>query len=241
MPLGDFKMTIRNFPVAQSLYIKYCKEHNTQALNEIYIQEDDFCAQAQTFILESLDEKKRHMKDSLLTAASEAYKKGRKELYVSMCDETLKLLRFQRDFEEKQPNAKNKFIGKSVHDTCKLLLEMNEAKLAEKFRNDYKIPDKRYWWLKINHLAQSKDWIELEKFSKLKKSPIGYTPFIDVCLQNDNRQEALKCLEEAADIAFQQRDIQGLLYVQSKCSSQFPQTQLSEKINAMIMQLESRK
>ncbi|XP_018576701.1 vacuolar protein sorting-associated protein 16 homolog isoform X1 [Anoplophora glabripennis] len=259
MPLGDFKMTIRNFPVAQSLYIKYCKEHNTQALNEIYIQEDDFSAQAQTFILESLDEKKKHMKDSLLTSAMEAYKKGRKDLYAGMCDETLKLLRFQRDIEEKLPAAKNKLAGLSVHNTCKSLLEMNETKLAEKFRNDYKIPDKRYWWLKIDSLAQQKEWVELEKFSKVKKSPIGYAPFVDVCLQNDNKEEALKylsrvsedlkvkycikvgCLEEAAEIAFQQRDIQGLLYVQSKCNLQFPQTQLNEKIGNMITQLESKK
>lgn len=151
-------MTIRNYPVAQSLYIKYCKEHNTQALNEIYIQEDDFSAQAQTFILESLDDKvcfqleiiieyititlqKSHVKDSLLTSAMEAYKKGRKELYASMCEENLKLLRYQRELEDKL-NMKNKFVGKSVHETCKLLLELND-KLAEKFRSDYKIPDKR--------------------------------------------------------------------------------------------------
>lgn len=55
MALSDFKMTIRNFPVAQALYIKYCKEHNPQALNEIYIQEDDFNSQAQLFLVESLD------------------------------------------------------------------------------------------------------------------------------------------------------------------------------------------
>ncbi|CAH1109343.1 unnamed protein product [Psylliodes chrysocephalus] len=259
MPLGDFKMTIRNFPVAQSLFIKYCKEHNTQALSEIYIQEDDFCAQAEMFILDSLDDKKNHMKDALLTSALEAYKKGRKDLYVSMCDESIKLIRFQRDVEDKVPNAKNKFIGKSVQDTCKTLLEMKETKLAEKFKNDFKIPDRRYWWLKINSLAKHNDWIELEKFSKLKKSPIGYAPFVDVCLQHDKRQEALKylpkvsedikvkycikaaCLEEAADIAYHQRDMQSLLYVQSKCGNQFAQNQLAEKINTMIMQLDSKK
>lgn len=49
------------------------------------------------------------------------------------------------------------------------------------------------------------------------------------------------CLDEAADIAFQQRDIQGLLYVQSKCGSQAAHAQLLERINAMITQLESRK
>ncbi|CAG9864088.1 unnamed protein product [Phyllotreta striolata] len=259
MPLGDFKMTIRNFPVAQSLFIKYCKEHNTQALSEIYIQEDDFSAQAEMFILDSLDVKKNHMKDALLTSALEAYKKGRKDLYVSICEESIKLMRFQRDVEDKLAEAKNKLIGKSVHDTCKILLDMKETKLAEKFKNDFKIPDKRYWWLKINSMADQNDWIELEKFSKAKKSPIGYAPFVDVCLRQDKRQEALKylpkvgddikvkycikagCLEEAADIAYHQRDVQSLLYVQGKCGNQFSNVQLTEKISAMIMQLESKK
>ncbi|CAH2009594.1 unnamed protein product [Acanthoscelides obtectus] len=57
MTLGDFKMTIRSFRVAQSIYIKYCKEHKQQALNEIYIQEDDFDSQAETFISENSDSK----------------------------------------------------------------------------------------------------------------------------------------------------------------------------------------
>lgn len=32
----------------------------------------------------------------------------------------------------------------------------------------------RYWWLKLKSLAEKEDWEELEKFSKTKKSPIGY-------------------------------------------------------------------
>lgn len=82
------------------------------------------------------------MRDSLLTSALEAYKKGRKELYASMCDDSLRLLRYQRDLEEKFGGRHN-FVGKSVHNTCKILLEINEVKLADKLRNDYKIPDKR--------------------------------------------------------------------------------------------------
>lgn len=57
----------------------------------------------------------------------------------------------------------------------------------------------RYWWLRITNLANRKDWIELDKFAKQKKSPIGYAPFVDVCLQNDNRQEALKYLPRVND------------------------------------------
>lgn len=32
----------------------------------------------------------------------------------------------------------------------------------------------RFWWLQITVLADGGDWLELEKFSKSKKSPIGY-------------------------------------------------------------------
>lgn len=81
------------------------------------------------------------MKDSSLTSAHEAYKRGRNDLSASMCEEALRLQRHQREFEEK---LKHRFCGKSVHDTCKKLLEIKELKLAEKFRNEYKIPDKRY-------------------------------------------------------------------------------------------------
>lgn len=198
MPLADFKMTIRNFPVAQSLYIKYCKEYNTSALCEIYIQEDYFAAQAQMFIADSLDEKKSHMRDSLLTSALDAYKKGRKDVYAGMCEEALKLLKLQRELEDKlQEN--NGFVGKSVHETCKTLLEMKEHKWADKVKNDFKIPDKRYWWLKITALASQGDWTELEKFSKVKRSPIGYSPFVDVCLANNNQEEAKKYVPKVED------------------------------------------
>lgn len=35
----------------------------------------------------------------------------------------------------------------------------------------------RFWWLKINALGEIGDWVELEKFSKGKKAPVG----MEVC------------------------------------------------------------
>ena len=46
--------------------------------------------------------------------------------------------------------------------------------MAEQLRKEFKVPDKRFHWLKVRALAESRDWIELEKFAKSKKSPIGY-------------------------------------------------------------------
>lgn len=134
------------------------------------------------------------MKDANLTSALEAYKKGRRDFNASIIEESLKLLRFQRDLEEKL-NRKNQIVGKSVNDTCKLLLDLNEN--ANKFRNDFKIPDKRFWYLTIHSLAQREEWAELEKFSKSKKSPIGYAPFVDVCLKK--KDEALHYLPKVSE------------------------------------------
>ncbi|XP_044761312.1 vacuolar protein sorting-associated protein 16 homolog [Coccinella septempunctata] len=255
MALGDFKMTIRAFPISQALYIKYCKKHNIQALNEIYIQEDDFASQAEMFILQSMDDEKSHMKDSFLSSAAEAYRKGRKDLYASMCEESLRLVRYQREIEDTL-NSRNEFQGKSVHETFKLLLEKKEYKHAEKLKNDFKMSDRRYFWLKIHHLAEIEDWVELEKFSKMKKGNASFAAYVDVCLEFNNKNEALKylpkvsdslkvkyytktgCLEEAAKIAYAQKDAQGLQYVQSKCVGQ---PVLYEKINGMITQLDLRR
>ncbi|KAL1505520.1 hypothetical protein ABEB36_005068 [Hypothenemus hampei] len=254
MPLADFKMTIRNFPVAQALYIKYCKEYQKAALREIYIQEDDFPSLALLNIEESLEDTNGLGIDSQLTTALEFYKKARKDLYASMCEENLKLLRFQRELDNKL-QLPEKLIGKSVHETCKTLLENKEVKLAEKLRNDFKIPDKRYWYLRIAILAKQNDWSELDKFSKLKKSPVGYGPFVDACWANNNKNEALKyiskvtdelkakyylqieCYEEAAEVAFQNRDIQTLRNIQCRLSNKQPE--LLQKLTLMLNRLDS--
>ena len=66
----------------------------------------------------------------------------------------------------------------------------------------------RFWWVRIKVLAEKRDWNELERFSKSKKSPIGYEvlqsmcvdvvitallqPFVEVCIQHNSKNEALK-------------------------------------------------
>ncbi|CAH2009593.1 unnamed protein product [Acanthoscelides obtectus] len=93
------------------------------------------------------------MKEALLTSAAEAYKKGHKDFCTTMCEEGIKLFRFQKEVEEKIPAMKSKLLDKSVNATCRVLLEANELKLAEKFRNDFKIPDKRV--ARVNKTAAS--------------------------------------------------------------------------------------
>jgi hypothetical protein len=51
------QMLIRNYPTAQSLYIKYCKIFHPEAVRNMYEMEDDYGALAGLLIQESSVEK----------------------------------------------------------------------------------------------------------------------------------------------------------------------------------------
>nr|CAD7587886.1 unnamed protein product [Timema genevievae] len=254
MPMAEFQMTIRNYPMAQSLYLKYCRDHNIETLRDIYDQEDNHNAKAAFYLKESYDPKNSTTKAASLESAKQSYRSARNEFAATMCEEQQKLLKYQTTLEDK---FRREFVGLSVHDTVHLLLMLNEVKLAEKLRAEYKVPDRRYWWLRILSLAALSDWSELDKFSKTKKSPIGYEPFVDVCLKYDKQSEALKyltrvkddlkvkyylklgMLEEARNVATEHRDVQALLFVQSRCGT--TKKTLSDQIDATIAQLTTKK
>nr|CAD7202791.1 unnamed protein product [Timema douglasi] len=304
MPMAEFQMTIRNYPLAQSLYLKYCRDHNIETLRDIYDQEDNHNAKAAFYLKESYEPKLggheamggkslsppstsrgcrsspgfqgRHpcrgriavgqavddvvcsqnstTKAASLESAKQSYRSARNEFAATMCEEQQKLLKYQNTLEDK---FRREFVGLSLHDTVHLLLMLHEVKLAEKLRAEYKVPDRRYWWLRILSLAALSEWSELDKFSKTKKSPIGYEPFVDVCLKYDKRTEAQKyltrvkddlkvkyylklgMLEEANNVATEHRDVQALLFVQSHCGT--AEKTLSDQIDATIAQLTAKK
>ncbi|XP_055324768.1 vacuolar protein sorting-associated protein 16 homolog [Sitodiplosis mosellana] len=227
--LADFQMIVRTFPTAQNLYKKYCNLNSKSALQEIFNQEDDFVAQAEFALREGIANS--NIESSLLTA-SVAYKKAHKDVEAELCEDSRKLLKDQKTFADKYTLPRSQtFYGSSIHETIKRLLVLGDLKNAEKKKTEYKVPDKRFWWLRIQVLSESFQWDELEKFSKAKKSPIGYEPFVEVCLKQNNVEEAKKYLpkcrndkkikwyiraglaEEAALASFEQRDLHSLYTV----------------------------
>ena len=53
---------------------------------------------------------------------------------------------------------------------------------------------KRFWGLKIGALAEGRFWDVLFAFANEKKSPVGYVPFVEVCMKYDNVEEAARYL-----------------------------------------------
>merc|ERR1719341_971881 len=108
-----------------------------------------------------------------------------------------------------------------------------EVKLADKLKFEFKLSERKYFWLKVRAFGESGQWAELNALAKTKKSPIGFAPFLDVCLKQGERAQAAKYLSllgqedrlryslklgalgEAAEAAFVLRDIDALSRVES--------------------------
>jgi hypothetical protein len=94
-----------------------------------------------------------------------------------MTDDAHRLLQLQSTYEAELEH-KFSFVGLSVDEFVSALIREGFSKRSERVRVDWKIPDKRWYWVKLKALTDAKDWDALEAFAKSKKSPIGYEPFV---------------------------------------------------------------
>uniref|UniRef100_A0A674KBK7 Vacuolar protein sorting-associated protein 16 homolog n=1 Tax=Terrapene triunguis TaxID=2587831 RepID=A0A674KBK7_9SAUR len=163
-------------------------------------------------------------------------------------EDQIKLLRMQRRLQDELDKP---YVDYSLHDTVYGLILDGNHKRAEQLYRDFRIPDKRFWWLKIGALAEREDWEEMEKFSKSKKSPIGYLPFVEICMKHHNRHEAKKyaarvtpeqrvkahiLLDQAADAAIEHKNENEMNLVLSKCTAA-TDSSVVEKINRAKAQI----
>uniref|UniRef100_A0A8L0DSR5 Vacuolar protein sorting-associated protein 16 homolog n=1 Tax=Oncorhynchus mykiss TaxID=8022 RepID=A0A8L0DSR5_ONCMY len=204
MNRGDFFMTLRNQPVALSLYRQFCKHQEQDTLKDLFNQDDDHQELGNFYVKASYKEKKLEARLSLLQSAVDEYNKAKNEFAAKATEEEKKLLRFQRRLDEEKGEA---LLGLSLQETLHALLTSNFHKQAEQLYRDFRVPDKRYWWLKLTALAEKDDWEEMEKFAKSKKSPIGYLPFVEVL-----------CACGAAEAAIERRSEGEISTVLSRCS-----------------------
>ncbi|KAF3443568.1 hypothetical protein FNV43_RR13255 [Rhamnella rubrinervis] len=90
------------------------------------------------------------------------------------------------------------FVDSSISDTIGHVLSWETIELL-KVKTEFKVSEKRWYWLKVFALATIRDWDALEKFSKEKRPPIGYRPFVEACIEADEKGEALKYIPKLAD------------------------------------------
>lgn len=186
-------MTIRDHPLALNIYKKIMRESNRAGLYGIYNTEDDQKAIAEYHFQNAIETEGL---ESNLSMIGNAYAQGRCTLEAELCADTSRLIKLQKTLSTKYNVSLN---GLSIHETIQELLLIGELKEAERIRSEFKVPDRRFWWLRILTLSSQHKWEELEKLAKSKKSPIGYDPFVEVCLKQDNVMEARKYIPRCRD------------------------------------------
>uniref|UniRef100_A0A674K778 Vacuolar protein sorting-associated protein 16 homolog n=1 Tax=Terrapene triunguis TaxID=2587831 RepID=A0A674K778_9SAUR len=246
---GTFFMTLQKQPVALSLYRQFCKHQELETLKDLYNQDDDHQELGNFHVHSSYSSEKRiEGRVAALQNAVDEYYKAKNEFAAKATEDQIKLLRMQRRLQDELDKP---YVDYSLHDTVYGLILDGNHKRAEQLYRDFRIPDKRFWWLKIGALAEREDWEEMEKFSKSKKSPIGYLPFVEICMKHHNRHEAKKyaarvtpeqrvkahiLLDQAADAAIEHKNENEMNLVLSKCTAA-TDSSVVEKINRAKAQI----
>lgn len=133
---------IREYPLALNTYKNITKEWSKASLYGVYDECDDHKAIAEYDFRLALQNQNLEANLSLITSK---YIHAKCSTEADLCSETSRLRKMQKALKEKY-NLKlegRSFQGLSVHETISTLLDLDELKEAEKFKNDFKVPDRR--------------------------------------------------------------------------------------------------
>ncbi|PKK73317.1 vacuolar protein sorting-associated protein 16 [Rhizophagus irregularis] len=252
LPLPEFFRIINNKPMACNLFEVYCKQQDLKLLADFYYQDDRCVESANITILESYKQKDLNERTNKLKIALKSYQDDKEHAFEAKAvDENIRLLQVQAQFEKEM---NQQLVGLPLNETVHKCITTNNPNKANKLKSDFKIPDKRFWWIKLKALVEMRDWPELERLSKSKKSPIGYEPFVEECIKAIQHKEAIKYITKcdpavrpglfikigdfkaAGQEALALKDIQLLREIQSKCTDQI----IAQELDAYIAQLSSK-
>lgn len=193
LPIAEFFKIINEKPLACNLLEIYCRQQNLSLLKDYYYQADYKSETAAILTNESYEETDVMSRIDKLKEALKFYSEDKDKTFeVKSTDEHIRLLQIQEQLEKETNQV---FLELSLSETIFKCLIYGQSSRANKLRSEFRIPDKRFWWIKLKALVKTNDWDGLEKFSKTK-SPIGYIPFIEECLKVNAPQEASKYVEK---------------------------------------------
>lgn len=182
----DFYTLLRSHDEARWMWENYCRLTNRPGLMTMYRAGGGNSALAREEVIDAHASAEVLQRVEKLKKAVAIYKKTDKFAHQQTEDE-LKLLEFQIDLEKNFPGTE--FVGSSLYSTLYRCIMLGHEKKSKEIREAFKVPNKRWWWIKIRAYSQSGKWDSLRRFSE-QRSPIGFQPFFDVCFEAKNNEEA---------------------------------------------------
>ncbi|KAI0266050.1 vacuolar assembling/sorting protein VPS16 [Gloeopeniophorella convolvens] len=199
LPLGSFFRLIedggaRLAPASRLLQV-YAREQNPEMLRDFYYSDDRRVESAVLCLEEARRMQDPTSKITSIKSAQKFFSEDRERAFeAKMTDEYSKLLAFQQTLE-KEASERIEFFGLSVDETIKKCLLNGMSKRADKLKSDFKVPDKRFWYLKLHALTATRDFEGLDTFARSKRSPIGYEAFVRHLVARGHTKEAVSYVQ----------------------------------------------
>ncbi|KAG2242071.1 hypothetical protein Bca52824_096085 [Brassica carinata] len=206
-PLEFFAM-IQGRVLARDLFVAYSRCHKQEFLKDFFLSTGQIHEVAFLLWKESWDMGKNPMASKgsplhgprikLIEKASNLFSQTKEHTFESKAaEEHAKLLRIQHELEASTKQAI--FVDSSINDTIRTCIVLRNNRAAAKVKSEFKVSDKRWYWLKTFALATIKDWEALEKFSKEKRPPTDL-------VERGEAYARIGMAKEAADAAAQAND-----------------------------------
>ncbi|TPX37893.1 hypothetical protein SeMB42_g06813 [Synchytrium endobioticum] len=193
LPVAEFFRIINGKPMACNLLEAFCKQQDRQLLKDFYYQDDRRTDSANVVFLESYEAEDINARTNTLKIAHKLYQDDKdRALEAKALEEDIKLLQAQVQLER---DTNHTFVGQSVSETLFKALLLGQGPRAQKLKTDFKVPDKRFWWIKTKALVQLRNMDGLEKFSK-SAAKFGVVPIIDTLIKAHEWEEARKWVEQ---------------------------------------------
>lgn len=96
-------------------------------------------------------------------------------------------------------------MGKSLNDTLFTLLRQGHSQRAINLKSAFKVPDNRWWMIRLRALVAQRSWPEIEEWVNKTgrpgkgKSPIGWEPFVREIWGAGNTKMAAAMVERITD------------------------------------------
>ncbi|XP_057955473.1 protein VACUOLELESS1 [Malania oleifera] len=207
-PALEFFGTIQARPLAHDLFITYARCYKHELLKDFFLSTGQLQDVAFLLWKESWELGPNPMASKgsplhgprikIIEKAQHLFAETKDHVFESKAaEEHAKLLRMQHELEVTTKQAI--FVDSSISDTIRTCIVLGNHRAAMKVKTEFKVSEKRWYWLKVFALATIRDWDALEKFSKEKRPPIGFRPFVEACIDADEKGEALKYIPKLAD------------------------------------------
>ena len=211
LPETEFFELLLPQPGAQKLLAAYCRAREPELLKTLYYQTNQPLEAAALAIREAYKAPSWAQRMRGLSIALQFYEHSTLPQCAALArstEEQLKLLDAQRQLERDSkgkpppPGApppigeRFRFVDTPLNETIYKAFAYGHAATAERLRSELKngsaIPEKRWWRLKLKGLSHARNWSALWELGSARRSPIGFKPFADACIEQGAFEEAAR-------------------------------------------------